>query len=181
MKSEEKKALRLFFKEKRSKISLERRKEAEKHLLDDLYPSLVGYSGVLSFASFGDEINMWLLNETLCKEGRLLLPRIENDSISIYLVSDIKKELVKSTYGILEPDPKTAKKHSELNIHCALVPALGFDEYNHRLGYGKGHFDRFIHKLENTITVGVGFKEQFVGDPLPVEEHDKKLDHVVLF
>ena len=181
MKSEEKKALRLFFKEKRRKISLKRREIAEKHLLDDLYPSLIGYGAVLSFASFGDEINMWPLNEILCNEGRLILPRIEDDTISIYHVKDIQKDLVESSYRILEPDPKKTKKHSVLNIHCALVPALGFDEYNHRLGYGMGHFDRFIFELENSITVGVGFKEQFVGDPLPVEEHDKKLDHVILF
>lgn len=181
MKSEEKENLRAFFKEKRKNLSKERRLEASKKLVKDLEISLTGFPHVLSFASFKDEIDTWELNKMLCKEGRLLLPRVETDHLQVYHIQNLEKDLKKSKWGILEPDPKRVKKFPSKEISCALIPALGFDEYNHRLGYGKGHFDRFIEELDDCILIGIGFIEQRVGDALPVEEHDKELNHVFLF
>ena len=91
-------------------------------------------------------------------------------------VTDLKT-LKKSKYNILEP-PKggCAKK-----IDCVLVPAVGFDMANHRIGYGKGHYDRYLAKQSDVVTIGVGFKEQLTQDFLPREDHDISLSNVFLF
>ena len=39
------------------------------------------------------------------------------------------------------------------------VPLIGFDKYNHRLGYGKGYYDRYLKNNNNIITFGLGYKE----------------------
>ena len=172
--------LRLFFKQKRREISSFRKKEVQSLLIEKLYPKLEGYEQVLSFASFGDEIDLWELNYLLTVENKLLLPRVEDTGLEIYEVKSIN-ELVLSKVGILEPDPKICIPSSLEKTICALIPGLGFDKNLHRLGYGNGDFDRWISKHPNVFTIGIGFKEQFSEEDLPIEEHDKKLHEILLF
>jgi 5-formyltetrahydrofolate cyclo-ligase len=58
-----------------------------------------------------------------------------------------------------------------------LVPLLAFDRQGHRLGYGQGHFDRFLHQ-HKVITIGIGFKGQEV-DKVPYQIHDFSLDYIL--
>jgi 5-formyltetrahydrofolate cyclo-ligase len=55
---------------------------------------------------------------------------------------------------VLEPDPDTAKRLPEDPGGMCIVPALCYDEYGYRLGYGKGYYDRFLSGYSG-ITVGI--------------------------
>jgi 5-formyltetrahydrofolate cyclo-ligase len=173
--------LRKLYLEKRKNISLERRQEAEHDIVKRLYSLLKRYARVLSFSSLKEEINLWPLNELLCKEKKLLLPRVEKDHLVIYPVEQLTT-LIPSKIGILEPDPRLASPldMQEASHICALIPGLAFDKEGHRLGYGKGHFDKLLAST-SCKTIGVGFKEQLFEEMLPVESHDQKLDDVMLF
>ncbi len=81
----------------------DRRKEAADALLTSLYPKLEG--NVLSFASKDDEIDLTEFNERLVDEGRLLLSRVEGDSLAIYRVTDYSSQLLVSKWYIDEPNP----------------------------------------------------------------------------
>ncbi len=45
-------------------------------------------------------------------------------------------------WGIREPDGEQTAAPSELDI--VLVPLLAFDAQGHRVGYGKGYYDRLL-------------------------------------
>ncbi|MDN3507393.1 MAG: 5-formyltetrahydrofolate cyclo-ligase, partial [Simkaniaceae bacterium] len=100
--SEMKDDLRIFLKQARANLSKQRREQANVKIMDELLGHLAPYDYVLSFASMGDEIDLWELNEALAKQGRLLLPRMEGDLLVPQPVSDLKK-LEKSKYKIFEP------------------------------------------------------------------------------
>ena len=51
--------------------------------------------------------------------------------------------LLLNKYGI--PEPKKSKK---ILPNLILVPLLAFDEKKNRLGYGKGFYDKYLHKLK---------------------------------
>ena len=172
--------LRRFLTAKRQRLSSERKKEAAHQSLDILYGKVQPHKQVLSFASTGSEINIWSLNLALVKEGRLLLPRLQENEIVVYQVSKID-DLVLSKHNILEPNNKSSKKVDPKNLSCILVPALGFDKAFHRLGYGYGHYDRFLATLGSCTTIGIGFKEQLTSDFLPIDSHDIHLSDVLLF
>jgi len=172
--------LRQKLKQIRENISFARRQEAEKKLLEQLYPVLMTYTYVLSFASFKSEINLWPLNGILCESKKLLLPRVEEEGLTMYHVESLQT-LIPSHMGILEPDPKKSTKCLLQHIQCALIPGLGFDLYHHRLGYGQGHFDKLLSKLAKTETIGVGFQEQLVKEGIPTEKHDQVLRQIKLF
>jgi len=149
---------------------------ASERLASELLPHLSPYSFVLSFMSLPHEIDTFLLNENLAKQGRLLLPRVEKDLLLPYLVQDLQNDLHLGAFGILEPIPERCFPALPSVI---LVPALGFDLTYHRIGYGKGYYDRLLAQLPSVPTWGLGFKEQLVSC-LPIEPHDMPLDHLYL-
>jgi 5-formyltetrahydrofolate cyclo-ligase len=67
-------------------------------------------------------------------------------------------------------------------IDLAFVPLAAFERRADgvaRIGYGKGHYDRFLPMLRpNTPKIGLAFALQAVSD-LPVEPHDVLLDAVI--
>ncbi len=161
----------------RKKISFLRRSIAEKKTLKI---ATFNYTNILSFASKPNEINLWKLNNTLAKEKRLCLPKIYNNQLKIYHVTDITTQLIKNpNFKVLEPNPNKCQETNLDEISCVLVPGLAFDKYNHRIGYGKGYYDRLLQNM-NCPFIGIGFLEQLINQ-VPKEEHDIKLNHVLLF
>jgi 5-formyltetrahydrofolate cyclo-ligase len=60
-----------------------------------------------------------------------------------------------------------------------VVPVVGFDRQNHRLGLGGGWYDRFLAGQAGARTVGVAYAWALVEDGIPVEPHDVRLDLVL--
>lgn len=56
------------------------------------------------------------------------------------------------------PEPTNGIKINENEIDLVLIPMFLFDEKGHRVGYGKGYYDRFLRELsDNCVKVGVNF------------------------
>lgn len=134
---------------------------------------------MLSFASFGSEIDTFLLNSWLADENALLLPRVEGANLQIYEVKDLKRDLLPSALGPLEPDPNRSFLIDLATIDVVLVPALVFDAAFHRLGYGKGYYDRLLKNL-SCPSIGIGFEEQKIENLSP-EPWDVPLHAVAYF
>ena len=58
-----------------------------------------------------------------------------------------------------------------------VIPGVGFDHSGHRLGHGRGHYDRLLKKTRG-YKVGLAFEEQLVPE-LPVEAHDVPVDLLI--
>ena len=70
-------------------------------------------------------------------------PRIElggtkMENVFFHAASD----LIENRWGIREPDGEQTASPAEFDI--VLVPLLAFDAQGHRVGYGKGYYDRFL-------------------------------------
>jgi 5-formyltetrahydrofolate cyclo-ligase len=60
-----------------------------------------------------------------------------------------------------------------------VVPGVAFDQCGHRLGYGKGFYDRVLcRKEEGRLLVGLCFELQLVC-ALPAEVHDVAMDLLI--
>lgn len=176
----EKKKLREHFKEIRQRIKPARRLWSALDLcgwFDAFFPK---EGLVLSFHSFKSEIDTGRLNTFLAEKKRLVLPKAVDQNLLLFLVENPEKELTIGSFGILEPDEKTCQPIDRNELKFALIPALAFDKRRHRLGFGKGYFDRFLENRPFTA-YGVGFLEQYTRFDLPDEPHDQKLDDIKLF
>jgi 5-formyltetrahydrofolate cyclo-ligase len=82
--------------------------------------------------------------------------------------------LFKGELGMMEPTPEALA----LAPATLLVPLAAFDRRGHRIGYGKGFYDRALAALGPVMTIGIAFATQQI--PLiPDEPHDHPLDFVV--
>lgn len=134
---------------------------------------------VLFFAPMPEELDLWPCLETAVATGkRVCLPRTipGQDAYAAAEVRELRRDVVPGRFGIREPAPHCAEV--PLNrLDLILVPGLAFDRVGHRLGRGKGHYDRWL-TARSGLTCGVAFDEQLV-DAVPLEPHDLIVDCIL--
>lgn len=61
-----------------------------------------------------------------------------------------------------------------------ILPCVGFNEDNFRLGNGAGHYDRYLnwHKETNIATICLAYEEQKLEEKFQ-EEHDIKMNYII--
>jgi len=64
-----------------------------------------------------------------------------------------------------------------MRLDLALVPGVAFDLNGHRLGRGKGYYDRLLAMLTGPAC-GVAFDQQIVSQ-VPNEPHDVRLSCIL--
>lgn len=176
LKQQQRRRLKLI----RQRIDPARRKEAAELACQTLTALTQHSLFILSFASFGSEIDLWSLNQRLANEGRLVLPRIVDQALHFYQVRHFN-QLETHSLGMLEPIPTRCNLVDLSDIEIALIPGLGFDPNTKtRLGYGGGYYDRLLAKNTFIQSWGIGFREQAV-EGLPSTPQDKPLSKIFLF
>ena len=85
-------------------------------------------------------------------------------------------DLTLGAYNIPEPNDTLGELICDERTLC-IVPALLYSKHGHRLGWGKGYYDRFLADFDG-ISVGFTY-DGFVTDTLPGDEHDRALDMIV--
>ena len=99
------------------------------------------------------------------RNGRLYSTPIKEDTV-----------LQPAQYGTIEPlQPTLLPGNHKFDV--VIVPVLGFDRRGHRLGYGKGYYDRFLNEL-SAIKIGFAYAESEVKPNIPSESHDATLNYV---
>lgn len=161
-------------------LSQQRRHSASCKLLSLVDSSIKCGQHVLSFASFRDEIDTCSLNDFLAARNALCLPKIVDAKLKIYFVKDPRSQMLPNRWGLLEPDPEQCLEAPLSEIEWALVPGLAFDQRKHRIGYGKGFYDRLLPELPNAVAAGVGFCEQLSSLDLPTHDADVPLNQLWL-
>ncbi len=131
---------------------------------------------ILVFLSKDDEVDTHgLVQDALDQARKVFAPRVDGEELLIYPIKSWD-DLEQGDFGILEPALHPDSTHpAEMDL--ILVPGLAFDKKGHRLGYGKGFYDRLL-KATKGLKVGLAFDEDLI-EELPAEEHDVPLDLIV--
>lgn len=170
--------LRLLYREKRKSLvekDFKDKQICECFLNSELYENA---HTLLCYASLKGEINTDCVIKRAFKDGKkVALPRCcdSNGKMDFYYIKSVS-ELSVGTFGILEPVADICEKVNDFSDCVCLVPALAYDKNGHRLGYGKGYYDRFIKKFI-VISVGLCYND-FLIDALPTEKHDETVDYI---
>lgn len=106
------------------------------------------------------EPDTWLIINQVRKEFptlRISIPKVNGDSMeNIYFEED--KQLEKARWNILEPTGGTPTPPELIDL--VIVPLLAFDLQGHRVGYGKGYYDRFLKECKPECKkIGLSFFE----------------------
>lgn len=109
----------------------------------------------------------------LAADHPLAFPRMEGDRLTFRLAGP--DELRPGEGRIPEPPAEAP----EVIPAAVVVPGRAFDRRGHRLGRGRGHYDRALAALPaGTLLVGYAFAAQLV-EPLPDEAHDRPVGWIV--
>lgn len=103
-------------------------------------------------------------------------PRVDGERMGFFEVSDLAT-LTRGVFGLMEPQPGRRIPVSELDL--MVVPGVAFDRNGHRLGYGKGFYDRELHAVGfSGVLVGLCYEFQLLLR-LPSQSHDIPMDCLV--
>lgn len=172
--------IRELYKKTLHHLSRERKKEASSlacSFLTDLSQKL---NLIASFWPKDDEIHIAPFNLKMIEQKKLALPKIVGKDLLFFKVLNLESLKI-SSWGVLEPDDSYTTPLSSDEVSLYLVPGLAFDSNHNRLGRGKGFYDKFLNSNSINQTLGIGFKEQFSTQALPIEGHDAPLNQVKLF
>jgi 5-formyltetrahydrofolate cyclo-ligase len=118
-----------------------------------------------------------LLTVALAAGRQVCYPCVCGDELRFFQVRSLD-DLQLGSFGIGEPDRQLPEVDPAL-IELLLVPGVAFDRYGHRLGYGRGYFDRLLTAGSFAgLSIGLAYEFQ-IQDRLPAEEHDRKLGLLV--
>lgn len=129
-----------------------------------------------TYRALGSELNPEALS-TLRPDCRFAYPRVEGEKLTFWQ-TDANSRFAPGTFGLSEPVPETCEQVQLTNCNYILVPALAFDRSGHRLGYGRGFYDRALTGVKSS-KVGLAFKFQIEPQSLPHDSYDIAMDMVV--
>jgi len=111
-------------------------------------------------------IHSLLINEPYFHQ--LIFPKVEKDTSQLIpYLTDKKSIFVRSDWGILEPSEETSVRLNPKDVDIIFIPLLAVDTKGHRVGYGKGFYDRFLTSTKpDLIKIGLS-----LGEPIePIED-----------
>jgi 5-formyltetrahydrofolate cyclo-ligase len=131
------------------------------------------------YAAARNEVDTSLiLADAFASGKRVLYPAVCGAHMVLRRIETVEA-LQEGAFGILEPCP-TGDEHQADEPDLILVPGVAFDETGHRLGHGKGFYDRFLHHPGRTAhLVGLCHDFQLLAEPLPIDPHDIPMELLV--
>lgn len=132
------------------------------------------------YHSLPDEVDTHsALGQLLAMGKKVLLPKVVSETeMTIHEYTGRDSLQSSEPYGILEPTtPELSIVNCQLSI-VIVVPGMAFDKHGHRLGRGKGYYDRFLSRIPNIYKIGVCFPFQLI-DNVPSEPTDILVDEVL--
>jgi len=125
------------------------------------------------------EVNTdFILNILSGKDKNIVISKSNFETITLqnYLLTDATK-IKLNKYNIPEPIEGIEIDNSKLDI--VFVPLLAFDKKGHRIGYGKGFYDKFLADCSpNTLKIGLSLFE-VENSLIPVFNGDIALNYCI--
>jgi 5-formyltetrahydrofolate cyclo-ligase len=139
------------------------------------HPLFAGAHTLLLYYSLPDEVDTHAFVERCHSQlgKRVLLPVVVGDDLELR-VYEGRDSLREGAFHILEPTGPVFHAYQEIDL--ALVPGVSFDREGHRLGRGRGYYDRLLPRLA-CPTIGICFGFQ-MSPSIPVEPHDQVMQEV---
>lgn len=132
---------------------------------------------VMLFCALPDEPNTLPLLERWASQKTFVLPVVCGDDMVIKRYEG-RTSLRTGAYRILEPVGDEFTAYDQIDL--IVVPGMAFDRQGHRLGRGKGYYDRFLCQpdLAKAYKLGIAFEFQIL-EEVPTDRHDILMDEVL--
>lgn len=134
------------------------------------------YHIFISILKYNELDTSSIINKLKSEQKIIIVPKISNNELVHIAIND-ETEFGLNQFGIKEPNDGN---HFIIeNLDIIFIPLLAFDIKGHRVGYGKGYYDRFLKLTNNsTLKIGLSFFDP-INKILDIDDNDVKLDYCV--
>jgi len=133
---------------------------------------------IMIYIPFHNEVDTFRIIEEAWRFGKRVIVPVMDEASDTFSLSYLKDfDLVVGSFGLMEPRNKIIVD-DDSRIDLVLIPGLGFDMAGGRIGYGKGCYDKFLHKLEDKSFVALAYGFQIIDDADKCE-HDISVSKIV--
>jgi 5-formyltetrahydrofolate cyclo-ligase len=137
---------------------------------------------IMTYLHYREEVETSGIAQEILRQGkRLLVPLCKQEETELIAceIRDLSRDVCPGLLGIPEPRPEALRPVPPQEIDLVLVPGVAFDYQGHRIGYGKGYYDRFLPKLKpDAGVIGLAFACQVV-EKIEPAEHDYPVSWLV--
>lgn len=132
---------------------------------------------LLLYSALPDEVPTRQMIDELMSQGKqVLLPRVVSETEMELRCYTSRSDLAVGAFGIMEPVGDIFYDYDTIDV--AIIPGMAFDIAGHRLGRGRGYYDRFLSQVPHVYKIGVCYPTQLV-DRVPTDPHDIVMDCVI--
>ena len=143
------------------------------------HPRITAAKTVLLYYPLPDEVDVRPLLNSLVQQGkRVILPKVVSDSDLTLHTYKSQKDLEPGAFGIMEPTNKEISPDDIEDTAVAIVPGMAFDTSGHRLGRGKGYYDRLLARIPFIYKIGICFHFQ-LQKAIPADRHDIVMNEII--
>ena len=114
---------------------------------------------VLLYHSLNDEVDTHDFIRLWSGRKRILLPVVKGDELELRVYTS-PQAMGTGAYGIEEPAGEAFTDYASIGFIA--VPGVAFDRQGHRLGRGKGYYDRLLPHIPSAYKAGICFPYQIV-------------------
>lgn len=177
-----KETLRQIICQRKQQYTPQQLKELSQSVIARLKPRLAEAQTVVAYYSLPDEVCTHQFVDDLVAEGKtVLLPKVLDATRMELRHYTGPHDLQVGAFGIMESVGESFTDYRLIDV--ALIPGVAFDAAGHRLGRGRGYYDRFLHSMQTVasshpLLLGVCFDFQKVAS-VPVDINDILVDGVI--
>jgi len=179
-----KSTLRKKYLDQRLALSEEQYKQLNSRLIDQLFRSFdlsnIEFLHIFLPITKFKEVDTWQIIDRIKKDFphvKFVIPKVVGNNLEHYLFEE-KEQLAIDKWGI--PEPTDGERISANQIDMVLVPLIVADHHGHRIGYGKGFYDRFLTECKPSIRkIGLSLLP-LTDEMIDSEATDVKLDGCVM-
>ncbi len=173
--------LRKKLRERRGAIPAEQKQQFDHAIVGHIVRSELFQkaSMILLYAPVGSEVSVLELWSLARKMGKpVAFPRCdtETETMQFYVMTPDARLKRHGAYGIPEPPADAPLCTPDAHTLC-IVPALSFDLYGNRIGYGKGYYDKYLEGFPG-VSMGVLYSTTMV-KRIPTDPHDLPVDCMI--
>ncbi len=174
---EEKKLLRREIREKKRQTPNEEKLRQSSLIFSAIEKSEIFNQAdtLLLYWSMDDEVATHDFILKWYKTKTILLPCVKGDDLILRRFGGMETMQEGEQFAILEPTGEVFSDYSRIDL--MIIPGVAFDRAMHRMGRGRGFYDRLL-SVAKVQKIGICFDFQLV-ESVPVEEFDVKMDFVV--
>jgi len=172
--------LRSYYKKKRFSLTKQEVDDLSQRVCKQLDKlniwELKHYHIFISILKYNELDTSSIINKLKSEQKIIIVPKISNNELVHIAIND-ETEFGLNEYGIKEPNDVN---HFIIeNLDIIFIPLLAFDIEGHRVGYGRGYYDRFLKLTNNsTLKIGLSFFDP-INKILDIDDNDVKLDYCV--